>query len=163
MPSRSRTPWKAETEREAVRENQWYQDESVSKDTNENVFSCSPYFSLPSSLSNELIILREEDSSGSITSAKAVQGKKCLWQGVSMCVWLMSICLRACWLIPPHVTTLKHHTLRRLFPLLIFTHTQMPTHTHECTQTHTHSLSFFLYTYTWYRKLGCLCLPLIYT
>lgn len=68
----------------------------LSKDTNKNLFSCT-YFSLPPILLNDFILLREEDSSGSIPSMKAIWTKdphdKVLACGFGWCFFLFVLML----------------------------------------------------------------------
>lgn len=85
MPSRSGTLCKEETERE----NQLHLEGDFSKYT----MCCRVLLNfLPPSLSNKLIFLREEDSSGSISSTVAVESRKYMtWcENVSLLVCLMA-------------------------------------------------------------------------
>lgn len=91
-PSRSRTLWKwTGSKRKSM-----LTRGRLSKDTNKNLFSCT-YFSLPPILLNDFILLRKEDSSGSIPSMKAIWTKdphdKVLACGFGWCFFLFMLML----------------------------------------------------------------------
>lgn len=79
-------------QRDVVRENQWSLEDVFLTIQIRCVFLRFPCFSLAHSVYNELILLREEDSSGNSPSAEAVRGQGCVWQGVSMCVFMFGWC-----------------------------------------------------------------------